>query len=395
MSQRLTSKKVKKGKQTALILFGSTGDLAMGKLIPSLLSLYKNKILTDTTRIVCVGRKSYSSKTYKQFVTEQFRIQHSITKDEERSLKKFFAGLVYVSGDPSHKDAYIAIQKALREEFTTGRIEIASYLAVPQDLHTTIAIHLVKYIFSKKKYVCRYVAIEKPFGYDKKTAKALYVKLTRYISPKHIVLVDHYLYKWPIIELETLLKEHRLYVGQERVDTKDITGVHAMLEETKKVEHRLDFYDKVGALRDVGQNHVLQMLLSVLSLGGDKKAKLKEMKNLFLSTDTMPVFSTYAGYKGSPMTDTYFKVKLKSKSKLWHKANIYISGGKGLQHSKSGIEITLFGNTKFFVNANSSDKGKHGAYDLLIRDILYGAPLSVSFEEVALAWKICEKIIKK
>ncbi len=293
------------------------------------------------------------------------------------------------------RNIYRHTRSVAESTFPTGKISIVAYLAVPQELHIDIVKNVKKEIFSCRRFLNRYLAIEKPFGYDQKSAKALFNNITKHVHQKHIVLVDHYLYKWPIIELEELLKADKLFVNGKKMSRREIVGVHAMLEETKRVEHRLDFYDKVGALRDVGQNHVIQMLLSTITYGGNSKAKSKEIQNLSVSKDETPMFSQYEGYTGSTATETYFKVKLKSKSKSWLKANLYISGGKGLRHNKSGIVITFIGNFRIFVNANSVDKGKRGAYDLLLEDLISGTPQQVSIREIVSSWKLCEEILKK
>ncbi len=382
-------------KQTALILFGSTGDLALGKLIPSLFSLYKNNLLEQQTFIVCVGRKHHTSDSYRDSIFGYFKEHHNLVSREHKKFKMFLSRLIYVSGDPVVEKTYEAILSELKNVFPRGKINTSAYLAVPQEVHTSIVELLKSQIFSKKKYHCRYIAIEKPFGYNKQTAKNLHKELTKHISEAHLVFLDHYLYKEPITEFEKLLRGSDPHIDRNKFSKGNIKSIHAMLEETKKVEHRLDFYSKVGALRDVGQNHVLQMLLSVLSFGGKTKEKIYHAKMLSVSDETTPVFKRYRGYKGSIQSETYFRAQLESRSSLWRGARLCISGGKGLKHNKSGVEIVFSDKTKYFVDANLLRKNSGGAYDALLRDLLYKTPLGVSIQEIISSWRICEEILKK
>lgn len=363
-------------KQTsvAFILFGSTGDLSLKKVIPSLFKLYKDK-LGLIPNIFCIGRREYTQGEYYSYIGKFLK------KSNNTLFKKFCEKVTYINGDSTAAGTYLKINENLENKKIK---KIIAYLAVPQDLHVQIVRNLHDKILANGKKDLKYVAIEKPFGHDEKSAKTLYFQLNKYIDKDKLLLIDHYLYKKAILDLGSKFK----FIPAK------IARIHSMSEEKDKVEHRLNFYDKIGALKDVGQNHVIQMLLVFLTKGVNTnfgKQRLCELRNL--SVNQRPVFKTYLGYSGSKNTDTFFSVNLKSKNPIWKNTDIVISGGKGLERNKAGIEVTYLNGTSYFINVNAINKNINDAYYTLLENVIYKKATSVSIEEIVYSWKLCQKII--
>lgn len=231
------------------------------------------------------------------------------------------------------------------------------YLALPPEASRQVVETLHKAGLSPDT-----VLIEKPFGTGYEDAKSFADFISVNFSKGQCLKVDHYAGK---PELREFAKE----------DVADISEVACEIFETATAEHRKGFYDSVGALRDVGQNHLLFMLATVLRGSGSRESVLE---NLVLN----PSQSLFARYEGSEGRETFFSIKAS-----YRQVKVTLSAGKGLSENRSSICITYKdGKVKEIVLAPGTI-----AYENVLMGAIYTETESfLSDREVLAAWKFIE-----
>lgn len=243
-----------------LVIFGATGDLAQNKLIPSLFSLFKQKILPSDFFIVGFSRRDLSDE---QFRNEFFK---NLSKDGE--WKKFSHHLIYQQGDFSQVAGYLSLDKKLLQIDKKMKACVTRffYLATPPQNYETILDQLYETKLSEgcsKHDESKWtrIIIEKPFGKDLETAQMLDKKLSQIFEEKQIFRVDHYLGKETVQNIITFRFANGIF---EPVWNKNfIDHVQITFAEKGGIGERGQFFDGVGMLRDVAQNHLMQLLASI------------------------------------------------------------------------------------------------------------------------------------
>lgn len=241
-----------------LVIFGGTGDLSQNKLIPSLLNLYKDKKLPENFLIVGFARREFTHEEFR----DTFK-KVSKDKDWEKFSKKIF----YEKGEFDNEKAYLNLEKKL-EEFDNklgACITRFFYLATPPEHYSVILENLR---LTKLSEGCGHegskwtrIIIEKPFGKDLETAKELDRKLAEVFEEKQIFRVDHYLAKETVQNMIAFRFANGIF---EPVWNKNfIDHVQITFAEKEGIEGRASFFEGVGMLRDVAQNHLMQLLAAV------------------------------------------------------------------------------------------------------------------------------------
>ncbi|MFT4261206.1 MAG: glucose-6-phosphate dehydrogenase [Candidatus Woesearchaeota archaeon] len=292
-----------------IIIFGATGDLMKNKLAPSLKKIKKEYDL----EIIAIGRRDLTQKQYKEYLGHNLDLTYKkINYDEPKD----YEGLV---------DQNTIL-----------------YLALPAELFETVLKNLRKTKQNKGKIV-----FEKPFGKDLKSARKLNKQLTTCFKENQIYRVDHYLGKEAVQNLEILrYKNHFL---EPLLNKRHVDNIQITVTETKGVEQRKNYYDKSGAIRDMFQNHLLE-LLTILTMENKSKNKrtnkynlIKQIKNLKDWEDNV-VLGQYASYQknvAKTKTETYVALKIFIENKRWQGVPIYIRTGKKLDKAEAKIIIEL------------------------------------------------------
>ena len=342
-----------------IIIFGATGDLAKKKLIPALFDLYIQNMLPETFRIVGFSRKDIPHKDYRDFVLDV------LDKKEGKEIKKAFTECIfYTKGDISDLGTYRDLASYLNEvdsEIGTCSNKLF-YLAVPPTLYETSFTFLSESGMATpcvstdedKNHWTR-VLVEKPFGSDQETAQKLDSLLGKLFSEDQIFRIDHYLAKEAVQNLISFRFANSFF---EPVWNKEhIEKVDIRLYEKNDVSERGAFYDSIGALRDVGQNHILQML-ALVAMEDPKALAPKEIREARYEVlkNTKPYHSEnensfirgqYSDYKKGngiepkSKTETYFKIKMKVDTERFRGVPFYLESGKALKESKTEIIITF------------------------------------------------------
>ncbi len=239
----------------AVILFGATGDLARRKLLPALFGLWRSRTLAPESRIVGFASEPYDADAYRRLVEDALG-QEALGTTEERTL--FCRLLTYLGGDFAVPADYARLQADL-EGAPPDRL---FYLAAPPPTYPAIVERLgAQGLARSVSGAVTRIVIEKPFGSDLPSAQQLNRRLHRHFREEQIFRIDHYLGKETVQNLlvlrfaNTLLEPvwNRNYVSQVQITAAETLGV----------EHRGVYYQGAGALRDMVQNHLLQLLALV------------------------------------------------------------------------------------------------------------------------------------
>lgn len=242
--------------------------------------------------------------------------------------------------------------------------------------------------------------IEKPFGSDVVSAKNLYAKITSKIDVKKLILIDHYLGKEPLIDLmNTRLSGYMGHI----LNGKNIKQIEVRVFEKKLVTGRGMFYDGVGAVKDMGQNHLLQVLSTVAGNYKDlntlDKGKTEFAASLILDKKGLQVFGQYDGFlheeniKQDSKTETFFSVGLKSSMKKWKSTKFRITFGKAMKTASADIIYTFKDNSTFTLPFG--ERGR-SAYEYVLLGALHGNDmLRANIGQVIAGWKLIELIKKQ
>ncbi|HVU80251.1 MAG TPA: hypothetical protein VHD37_02705, partial [Candidatus Paceibacterota bacterium] len=278
---------------TSYVLFGATGDLAQRKIMPALCALSAVHDLD----VVAFSRRPWSDEEYRNFIAP------SLKRCDPATSRTFLERVRYAQGTFDDARAFAALK-----EKVSG--EAVFHLAVQPEFYLPIIEHLGKAGLQRK------LLIEKPFGQGSESAQALEKAIEKYFPPDHIYRVDHYLGKEG---LDAVLDARRHDADFENSLGKDrVAKVICRIEESLTVAGRGEFYDGVGALRDVGQNHLLQMLAAVIMElpaheDGLPQARARALASLEPRAADA-VRGQYRGYReedgvaAGSQTETYFKI---------------------------------------------------------------------------------------
>src|SRR3990167_2367402 len=247
-----------------IIIFGATGDLAKNKLTPALFSLYRQNQLGQEFYIVGFARRDFTNEAFRELMRKSI---HSNNTYYQSEWKKFSQNLYYQRGLFDEQQGYQQlIQKLHTFDAKVGAcITRVFYLATPPDNYETILNYLSS---TKLSEGCSQgsakwtrLAIEKPFGKDLETARNLDKKLAEIFEEKQIFRVDHYLGKETVQNMIAFRFANGIF---EPVWNKNlIDHVQITLSETEGIKGREKFFEGIGTLRDIAQNHLLQLLSAI------------------------------------------------------------------------------------------------------------------------------------
>ncbi|MCD5381311.1 MAG: glucose-6-phosphate dehydrogenase [Candidatus Pacebacteria bacterium] len=340
---------------TAIVIFGGTGNLAETKLLPSLFDLYVNQMLPDSFTIIGLSRKDISHKEYQSFVKKS--IEAKIEVKDEQQLADFCSRVRYAAGSFDDMASYNRV-KDLLTEFDTELGQCTSklfYLAVPPSLYSGIFEKLKE---SDAMALCDEVdswsrlLVEKPFGSDLETAEALEQQLCQLFAENQIYRIDHYLAKGTIENIISLRFANSIL--SDSWNGSQIESIDIKLFEGQDVSTRGSFYDGIGTLRDVGQNHMLQMLAlltmkpaNVHSAEEMRTGRLEALQALSMHDDDLCVRGQYKGYRETggvnpeSKTETYFKIRTHIDTELWKDVQVTLESGKALTKSFTEATVTF------------------------------------------------------
>lgn len=249
-----------KADSNCIVIFGASGDLTHRKLIPALYNLYKIGRLAEDFSVLGVARTALSDEEFRQ------KMRDALIKHEKASgelLEKFCEHLYYQAINTSNAVDYAKLLPRLDElhdKYHTGGNTLY-YLSTPPSLYGVIPECLAAHGLTTEEFGWKRIIVEKPFGYDIETAKALDIRIHKYFEEHQIYRIDHYLGKETVQNLLVLRFSNGLFEplwNRNFIDYVEITGAESI-----GVEDRGGYYDGSGAMRDMFQNHLLQVLAMV------------------------------------------------------------------------------------------------------------------------------------
>ena len=243
-----------------IVIFGASGDLTHRKLIPALYNLYKIGRLSENFSVLGVARSDLNDETFREKMREAL-IHNEETTPE--TLDAFCSHLYYQAVNTSDAQDYgklVPRLDALHDKYQTCGNTLY-YMSTPPSLYGVIPECLAAHGLNTEEYGWKRIIVEKPFGYDEKTAQALDVQIHRFFEEHQIYRIDHYLGKETVQNLLVLRFSNGWFEplwNRNFIDYVEITGAESI-----GVEERGGYYDGSGAMRDMFQNHLLQVLAMV------------------------------------------------------------------------------------------------------------------------------------
>ena len=243
-----------------MVIFGFTGDLTRRKLIPALYNLATQQLLSREFAVIGVGRTAMSDDDARKKVTEDFKKFATGTVDSDL-WEWFVRRISYVSGDFDDPATYEKLKETLakvdKEHNSHGNYFF--YLATKANFFGDVVERLSKIgLMTEENSHWRRVIIEKPFGHDLDSAKALNQQLLKVISENQIYRIDHYLGKETVQNILAFRFANGIF--EPIWNRRYIDHVQISVAETVGVEQRGDYYDGAGALRDMVPNHIMQLI---------------------------------------------------------------------------------------------------------------------------------------
>jgi glucose-6-phosphate 1-dehydrogenase len=323
----------------ALVVFGITGDLARKMTFPALYRLERRGALTCPV----VGVASSALTTQELVARARNAIEVSGEPVDEAVFARLARRLTYLAGDVTDAQLYKVLAVQL-----SGVRRALYYLETPPSLFAPI----VERLDAANLLGDAHVAVEKPFGYDLASARELSDRLRQVLDERQLLLVDHFLGKEPVIEIEYLRFAN--FAMAELWDRTSVAAIQITMAEDFGVDDRGRFYDAVGALRDVVQNHLLQVLALVAmdppigASADDLRDKKVEVLKAMPPADVRHcVRGQYDGYLQVPgvapasATETFVALRLEIDSWRWAEVPIFIRAGKHLPNRATEVRLML------------------------------------------------------
>ncbi|MEK4512690.1 glucose-6-phosphate dehydrogenase [Paenibacillus anaericanus] len=338
-------------------IFGATGDLARRKLYPAIYSLYTEGKLAEDFAVIGVARRPRSHEEFREDIYRSIKEFCRYKVEDTAKWTQFAEHFSYKSLDINNIDGY----RELREltETVEARFDIPGnrmfYLALAPELFGSVSFNLQKGGMLSSAGWHRLV-IEKPFGYDLLSAQKLNEELNQVFKEEEIYRIDHYLGKEMVQNIEVIRFANAFF--EPLWNNKHIANIQITLSETVGVEERGGYYDHSGALRDMGQNHMLQMLTMIAMEAPSRlfpedirDEKVKVLRSLRPYSSPLEVAEnvvrgqyTQGESKGKSLpgyrqedkvapdsnTETYFAAKVLVDNFRWAGVPFYIRTGKRL-----------------------------------------------------------------
>ncbi len=346
-------------KPLAFVVFGATGDLAKKRIFPALFKLYGAQLLPKEFKIICAARTKYSTADFQTYVQENLLAENTDVLDQFTSHIEYLA--VNVAEDKNLETIKTAIKNFEME--IKACPQVIYYMSIAPNIFAEAIENIgtgALNISCQEHNTKSRIIIEKPFGSSLESALTLKFLLEKFFSEEQIYRIDHYLGKETVQNILAFRFGNEIF--EPTWNNEYIDQIQIITSEKVGVENRGEFYDKSGALRDITQNHLLQLLsiitmeepkqFNAIEINNRKMAVLKDVKQLTPEeVVTSTIRGQYKGYLEEPkidpksQTETYALVKLEVDNPRWRGVPIYLRTGKKLMGKVTSI-IIQFKDTK-------------------------------------------------
>jgi len=336
-------------------VFGGTGDLAQRKLLPALYHRFADGQIPPSSRIIGCARSDYDDESFRQLIAEALAKRVTPSKTEPDKVKEFLQLLSYQKIDIADKGDWKALAKSAKK-VNDKRIQVY-YLSVGPSLFGSIIEGLKSYDLHEGARL----VVEKPLGFDYVSARKLNVLLADAFDEHSVYRIDHYLGKETVQNLMALRFANALF--EPLWNSKHVDHVQITAAETLGLQGRGEYYDRSGAMRDMVQNHLLQLLcLSAMepphtydadSVRDEKLKVLRSLKPLrgrdvfdntvrgqYGSDNTASSYCHDVG-KAQSMTESYVAIRAEINNWRWSGTPFYLRTGKRLRANMTEITFVF------------------------------------------------------
>jgi glucose-6-phosphate 1-dehydrogenase len=340
---------------TILTIFGATGDLSADYLLPALLHMDEHNLLPKSFKLVCVGRRPLNTKSFLDFIVKKSGVVKSLSPKRKASFLKH---LIYYQGDFENAESFAGLAKILADHDQGAKHQCYNrlfYFATsPQQFASITQIlkssGLLMACAAHERKVR--VLVEKPFGFNLKSAQSLNKLLLKYFTEDQIYRIDHYVGKETVQNLMVVRFANSMF--EPLWNNKFIEHIEISVLEKDGAGDRIAYYDSTGTIKDFLQNHILQMLALIVmdepknltaQFIRDEKLKVLQALSPFtaekLKTDF--IIGQYQGYtkeaKHNSSTETFFGLKTFINTPRWEGVPIYLRSGKRLTKKLTQVSI--------------------------------------------------------
>ena len=351
-----------KTENLSIIVVGASGDLAIKKIFPAMFSLYCQGFLPPGFRVFGFARSILSHEEFRKRISEHLTCRYTSTESCSMEISEFLSRCYYMSGKYDSRESFLDLYELMRSQEPSRDTNRIYYLAVPPSvfLDTAKALAGAGLVICDPSQSWSRVVIEKPFGKDRQSSDILTRELSKVFSEEQTFRIDHYLGKEVTQNLMVLRFANLVF--EPLWNRNFIESVHITWKEDIGVENRAGYFDEYGIIRDVIQNHLVQILTLVAmekprSIHAthirDEKVKVLrsisaiDMKSIILGQYIAGETNTihHAGYleeKSIPAdstTPTFATTVLRINNDRWRGVPFIISAGKGLDSRTNEVRI--------------------------------------------------------
>ncbi len=356
-------------KNTTIVIFGASGDLTARKLVPALYNNFRKGRLPENTRIIGMARSKFSDDEFREKMREA--VQTFAPREfQADKWQQFAPSLFYQPGDMTQSEAYPVLEQRIQDLAGNGGNRLY-YLSTAPEFYPTAATLLGEHRMSQESGNddFRRIIIEKPFGHDLASAMELSGIVHHAFKESQVYRIDHYLGKETVQNILVFRFANAIF--EPLWNRNYIDHVQITVSETVGVGHRAGYYDKAGVLRDMFQNHLLQ-LLTLVAMEPPHKYEADALRNKKVEVLSAlrpisgkevaeyTVRAQYEGYMHEPgveqfsATPTYAALKLFIDNWRWQGVPFYLRSGKYLAEKTSEVTIHFRQPPQQLFNVNST-----------------------------------------
>ena len=343
-----------------LVFFGGTGDLVWRKLMPALFQAFRHGTLPEGGRIIGVARDPMTDAQYRTLIQSRFAQVEGSKRPNDEEFSRFAALLHYERVDLSNPADYAQLGARLAERGTTS---VVMYLATAPSLFKTVCEQLAAAQLNTPK---TRIVLEKPLGHDLQSNRAINASVRSVFAEHQVFRIDHYLGKPSVQNLFAMRFGNALFEPLWRRE--HIANIQITIAEELGVEKRGAFYENTGALRDMVQNHALQLLCALAmeppinshadAIRDEKLKVLRALKPWTTETlgqhvvrgqysagnvngQAVPGYREEVGVNPNSHTETFVALRTEIANWRWAGVPFYIRTGKRLASREAHIEINF------------------------------------------------------
>jgi glucose-6-phosphate 1-dehydrogenase len=353
---------IERSQPLTIVILGASGDLAMKKICPALFALYCQNLLPKQLKIVGFARTPLTDAAYRDQVIQHLTCRYVPGERCDEYMARFLENCHYVAGGYDDPEAFHALRHRLNELEPEGRVNRLHYLSVPPFLYLDIAKSLSAAGLTENEDGSGWtrVVIEKPFGHDRDSSDELSIGLSGHFSEEQTFRIDHYLGK-EVIQNMLVLRFANL-IFDPIWNRHHVENVRISWMEDKGIDGRAGYFEEYGIIRDVMQNHLMQMLALVameqpysLEANAVRDEKVKAIRAIPPIAPEDLVVGQYAagavngrehlgyfdekGVADDSITPTFAAAHLHVKNRRWDGVPFLLRAGKGMHTRATEIRI--------------------------------------------------------